>query len=60
MISERLWNKQLSVGRMMRVFLGAPFVNRTSLATPFGDIIAGLAGGLFVVIRILAVPVRWG
>lgn len=45
---------------MMRVFLGARFVNRTSLATPFGDIIAGLAGGLSVGIRILAVPVRWG
>lgn len=43
----------------MRVFLGVRFVNRTSLGTPFGDIIAGLAGGLSVVIQILAVPVRW-
>lgn len=42
----------------MRVFLDAPSVNRTFLATPFGDIIAGLVGGLSVVIRILAAPVR--
>lgn len=59
MISERLWNKQLSVGRTMRAFLDVPSVNKTSLATPFGDITAGLAGGLSVVIRTLAVPAMW-
>lgn len=36
---------------MMQAFSGVRFVNKTFPATLFGDITAGLAGELYVVIR---------
>jgi len=58
MINAGLLSSQLSAGKMIQLSLDADSVSRSSQATPFEDITAGLAGESSVAIQKPAAPAK--